>query len=274
MAKNELAVLNDFAIVSGYEGMSEEEIADLQDEMEDLDDERGIACRQVKVPSGGGKAFEVEGDDPEDPELMKEIRCVIVFTHRMNSYWPGNFEDNPDNRIPTCSSMDAKTGVNYETGEIRNCDTCPLNQYADDGSGKPCKNIRRVYFLMPGRPQIYLLSIPPTSIRDVNKQLARIMGSNKIPYTRLVVNFKLDAATNRNGVKYSKVVVERVGLLAPEQAKIVADMRRQLKEQYKNVAITSADYNAEEQPQAAPKTDADGFMEVPEGSPDDGLPFN
>ena len=87
MGKNELAVMKDFQIVTGFEGMDPDLIEELKEEMADLDEERGIACRQIKVPSGGGKAYEVEGDDPDDPEIMKEVQGVILFTHRMNSYW-------------------------------------------------------------------------------------------------------------------------------------------------------------------------------------------
>ena len=270
MGKNELAVMKDFQIVTGFEGMDPDLIEELKEEMADLDEERGIACRQIKVPSGGGKAYEVEGDDPDDPEIMKEVQGVILFTHRMNSYWSAAYGSGDNtNMPPTCSSMDAKTGVNLETGEVRNCDNCPMNQFVD--GGKPCKNMRRIYLLMSGRPDIYLLSVPPTSIKDVNKNLARIMGSNRIPYTRLVVTFKLDSATNKDGIKYSKVTVEKTGVLTDEQYKQTSAMRKQLKEKYTEVAITSNDYNVAAESEAG-VADAD-FVEVPQGSQED-LPFN
>ena len=40
--------------------------------------------------------------------------------------------------------------------------------------GKACKNMRRIYLLMDNDPNFYLLSVPPTSIKDVNKQLAKM----------------------------------------------------------------------------------------------------
>lgn len=49
-----LATLDNFQIVSRYDGIDPELLAELQDELEDLDPENGISCRQVKVPSGGG----------------------------------------------------------------------------------------------------------------------------------------------------------------------------------------------------------------------------
>ena len=38
--------------------------------------------------------------------------------------------------------------------------------------------MRRLYLLMDGEPNFYLLTVPPTSIRDVNKQLTNCL---KIP---------------------------------------------------------------------------------------------
>ena len=67
--KTALAVINDFQITTGLEGMDPELLAELQDEMEDLDEVRGISCRQIKIPSGGGKAYEVESDNPDDPDI-------------------------------------------------------------------------------------------------------------------------------------------------------------------------------------------------------------
>lgn len=139
MAKAELTTVENFKIVTGMEAMDEELRAELEDEMDDLDDDGGIDAKHIKIPSGGGKAFEVETDDPDDPEVMKEVTGVIIFTHRMNAYWAQKFgeagEDGNINKSPDCSSMDGKQGMSRETGEIRTCDTCPYNQFGSDGKG-------------------------------------------------------------------------------------------------------------------------------------------
>lgn len=248
---NEVAVMNKFEIVTGYEGMDEELMAELQDELEDLDEERGIAARQIKIPSGGGIAFEVESDDPDSPDSEKEIEAVLVFTHRINSYWEDQYGTS-ENKAPTCSSIDAKKGVVFETGETRDCENCPLNQYGSDGEGKACKNMRRMYLILSGRPGVYLLSVPPTSLRDVNKQLARLMGNSKTPYTHMVLRFKLTKDKNKGGIAYSRVNIEKAGMLPPECFAKTAAMRKELKEKYKEVSIT-----AEDIAQAKPAADAE-----------------
>lgn len=284
-----LATLDTFSIANRYEGMDPEMMAELQDEMSDLDPESGITCRKIKIPSGGGLAYEVQGEDETDADYMKEINAVIVFTHRVGGFWPGGYGDDEQNKIPVCSSMDGKTGLNIQTGEITSCENCPMNQFGSAidqkgmaAKGKACKNMRRLYMMMDGDPNFYLLTVPPTSIRDVNKQLAKIMAGG-VPYTGLVVRLTLEKTQNAAGVAYSKVVIGKSGLLPPAVSAVAKEMRRQIKEQYQSMAITADDYtSAPEQGaggitpppdfQEAP-ADADGFMNVPEMT-DEELPFN
>ena len=247
-----LATMDSFAIANRYEGIDPELLAELQDEMGDLDPESGITCRQIKVPSGGGIAYEVQGEEEGDADPMKEILGVIVFTHRLSGYWPGSFGSAKDakDKIPVCSSMDGKTAVWAETGEVRTCETCPYNQYGtgvdekgNPSKGKACKNMRRIYLLMDGDPNFYLLSVPPTSIKDVNKQLAKILASG-VPYTGMIVTLSLEKTKNNNGVAYSKVIIKKKGVLPAATAAQVQALRGQIKAQYQSMAITMDDYAA------------------------------
>lgn len=292
-----LATVDTFAIANRYEGIDPELLAELQDQMEDLDPESGITCRQIKVPSGGGLAFEVQGEDEGDAEPMKEIEAVILFTHRLNGYWPGAFgsSNNPEDKIPVCASMDGKTGMvqsGERSGEIINCETCPFNQYGsgvdENGNqkkGKACKNMRRLYLMLDGDPNFYLLTVPPTSIKDVNKQLAKILASGT-PYTGMVVGFTLEKTKNSNGTPYSKVLVKKKGLLSPAAAAQVIQFRNQIKAQYQSMAITLDDYTAAPDQQTGKPVDVypdaeeaaamDGVAPFEEAPPHDGgdLPFN
>ena len=248
-----LATMDTFKIANRYEGLDPELLAELQDQMEDLDPESGITCRQIKVPSAGGIAYEVQGEDEGDADPMKEVEGVILFTHRLNGYWPNTFgtSSNPEDKVPTCSSMDGKTGFNPGTGEVTSCESCPLNQYGTGGvdekgnqkKGKACKNMRRIYLMMDGDPNCYLLSVPPTSIKDVNKQLAKILASG-VPYTGMIVTLSLEKTKNNNGVAYSKVIIKKKGVLPAATAAQVQALRGQIKAQYQSMAITMDDYAA------------------------------
>ena len=56
-----LAVMNDFQIVSRYDGMTPEEREELQDQLEDLDQESGIACRKSKSPAAAARPTRSRG---------------------------------------------------------------------------------------------------------------------------------------------------------------------------------------------------------------------
>lgn len=244
-----LATLDSFQIANRYEGLDPELLAELKDELEDLDPESGIMCRQIKLPSGGALVYEVQGDDDGKPTYMDEILGVIIFTHRCSGFWPGAYGTGDDQaKIPACSSMDGKTGLWTDTGELRNCETCPMNQFGSatdqkgqQGRGKACKNMRRLYLMLDGDPNFYLLTVPPTSIKEVNRQLAKIMAGG-VPYTGLVVKLSLEKAKNAGGIEYSKVVISKAGPLPPAIATQAQAMRRQIKDQYQSMAITADDY--------------------------------
>lgn len=272
MAKMELATMDKFEITNPYDGMSEEDIAELKEAMEDLDPEKSIICKSIKIPNGSSNAFSIESEeDPEDSDPQKTFEGVIVFTHKANAYWDSAFGDGDDSKAPTCSAIDAKQGVVFETGELRSCDGCQFNEFGPDGTGKQCKNMRRLYLRLSGRPSLYLLTLPPTSMKDVNRQLATIMTTMKIPYSRLVMKFSLKKAESRQGIAYNKVVVEKAGMLPKNLWPVIDAMNKEIKSQYQSFQIT-ADEGAPVAA-AAPKVDADGFMPVENSLAEDQLPW-
>ena len=132
---------------------------------EELDGLGQIPFDTVKIPSGGGLAFELSGDDPDNPETVQSLTGVILHHHAVNSYWPGEFDGS--NNVPDCSSADGKQGLDIKTGEVRDCSTCPFNQFGSSskGNGKACKNGHRIYLLRSGEVLPVLISLPPTSLR-------------------------------------------------------------------------------------------------------------
>ncbi len=281
MAKtNEVATNDAFKLIPMYAGMDEELKAEIEDELDDFEDAGGIDCRRIKMPTGNSKAFEVEGDNPDDPDMMKELRVVILFTHKMNARWEGDYGG--ENRMPVCSSWDAKQGIAFDTGEVTNCDTCSYNEFKGNGQGKECKNTRRIYLMLDGKPYLYLLTVPPTSLNAVSKQLKRLITGGT-PLTRMVVAFRLESAKSKGGKDYAKITVEKAGDLSKEQGDMARQMREEIKKQYTTVAVDNDDYNVSDssnapgaagqqyQPENAPN---DGFMNIPDAIGDDELPFN
>lgn len=125
--------------------------------------------------------------------------------------------------------------------------------------------------MMDGDPNFYLLTVPPTSIKDVNKQLANILASGT-PYTGMLVSFTLEKTKNSAGIPYSKVMVKKSGLLPPNAATQVVQLRDQIKQQYRNMAVTLDDYTASADRGKTPDVYPDEFEEAPPHTDED-LPF-
>lgn len=41
---------------------------------------------KIRIPAGGGLSYEVPGDDPSSPDMVKEFSAVILYHHPINSY--------------------------------------------------------------------------------------------------------------------------------------------------------------------------------------------
>ena len=267
-AKNELAVVDNFDLQT-ISGDLAQAIA------EEMDGLGALPFDRVKIPSGGGLAFELPGEDDENPESATEIVGVILDHHPVNAYWREKFAGG--NEQPDCSSYDGKQGIERETGEIKDCASCPYNQFGSDDKGKACKNVHRVFILREGNPVPLVLSLPPTSLKYMRDYIAKRVILKGFRCWQAVTKITLKKEKNAAGIAYSRAVFTFVGKLSPEKAKEAEAMKDCVKQQYRQLDVEGADYNAtaggSQDGPAAPKTDEAGFMNIPDGIDED-LPFN
>ena len=137
--KNELMETNS----TGFLALQNFDLANvMSEEMDGL----STTFERIKIPSGGGIMFEIPGENPDEPETVKEFSAVILYQHSLNAYYKSEYQggSNP----PDCGSYDGHNGEGNPGG---NCDVCPLNQYGSGKNGaKACKNRRRLYLLREG----------------------------------------------------------------------------------------------------------------------------
>ena len=223
-----LAVIENFELpaVSGNMG------AALAEEMDGLT----LTFPRVKIPSGGGLAFEVPGDDPENPDTEKEIVGVIVDHHPVNAYWADKYAG--ANNPPDCASIDGKVGVDLD-GNRKPCNSCPMNEWgtAEDGRGKACKNMHRVYILREGEMLPLLLTLPPTSLKNLSDYIALRVVSKGMRSYGVVTKVSLKKAQNAGGISYSQAVFALAGKLAPAQVTAMADYSLGIKSMTRSIAI-------------------------------------
>ena len=92
-----------------------------------------VTFDRIKVPSGGGLAFEVPSDDPDSPDMVKEVKAVILYHHPVNSYYKEKYTGG--NEAPDCGSIDGHTGVELDGGEVKLCRDCPFNKFGSGENG-------------------------------------------------------------------------------------------------------------------------------------------
>lgn len=234
--KTEAAAL---AVIENFElpVLSDDMAAAMAEELDGLQ----LSFPRVKIPSGGGLAFEVPGDDPENPDTEKEIVGVIVDHHPVNAYWADKYAG--ANNPPDCSSMDGKVGMDQD-GNRKPCNSCPMNEWgtAEDGRGKACKNMHRVYILREGEMLPLLLTLPPTSLKNLSDYIALRVVSKGMRSYGVVTKVSLKKAQNAGGINYSQAVFALAGKLAPAQVSAMADYSLGIKSITRSVAIGDEEF--------------------------------
>jgi len=238
-SENALAIINNINLPA----LNDELGQAIEEELDGLN----IEFDRVKIPSGGGLAFEVPGDDPDTPDMVKEIIGVIVDHHPVNAFWSDKYSG--QNNPPDCSSMDGKRGVDQD-GNEKPCNSCPYNQWGSDpdgNGGKACKNMHRVYTLREGEMFPLLLTLPPTSLKNLSNYLAkRVVGKGRRSY-EVLTKVSLKKATSRGGITYSQASFALTGVLSKEEAAKMAEYAAGIKPITRKLEIQGDEYISSEE---------------------------
>lgn len=229
-------------------GMTPEVVEAMMEEMQGVD----LKFDRIKIPSGGGLAFELPNeDDPEDPLMEKAVQGVVLVHHPINAFWAKKYsgEKNP----PDCSSMDSRIGIESETGRQLACATCPRNQYGsappdengNKSNGKACKNMRRVYLLREGYMFPFLLTLPPTSLQDFNEYISKRIVTKGYRSFDVLSTVTLKKDKNKGGIEYSKAVWQKPTPLDPDIKKKAKAYAEQIKPLTQTIAIGVDEYQSE-----------------------------
>ena len=182
---------------------------------------------RIKIPAGGGLAYEVPGEDPDSPDSVKEFKAVILYHHPINCYYEEEYTGG--NNPPDCGSMDGKVGIEAETGIVKSCADCEFNKFGSaKNGGKACKQKRRIYLLREGEALPTILSLPTGSLGEFSKYVMRLLSKGK-KTNGVVTKFTLKKAQNSGGINYSQAVFAVDRELTTEELKNVIPMSDQVK---------------------------------------------
>lgn len=205
----EIAVNEGFAVLANQNILNEA----LADDCQGLE----FSFDRVKLPAGGGTAFEIPSAEGKDSEMAKDITGVIVYNHPAYAYYHDKYTGG--NNPPDCGSFDGVNGIENPGG---NCQNCPYNKFGSgDGQSKLCKNKRMLYILREGELFPITISLPTGSLKSftnyVKSQLSRGRKLNQV-----VTKITLKKATNASGIAFSQAAFGFVRMLSAEERAAVA----------------------------------------------------
>lgn len=187
----ELAIVEEFNVpeVSG----------NLREIIEEEMDGLSLSFDRVKVPSGGGLAFEIPTEDG-DSDVQKELIGIIVGHGPENVYYATAYTGG--NEAPDCVAIDGKVGVGSPGG---NCSSCPFNEWESDeeGMGKACQNRHKIFLLQDGELFPLMLALPPTSVKNFSDFIKRNVMKGRRSH-EFITKIGLVKDKSRGGIEYSK----------------------------------------------------------------------
>ena len=220
-----MAKKNEIAIQKSSYLMENTEIFDsIAEEMEGMTP----TFNRIKIPAGGGIAYEVPSDEDDGPDLVKEFSAVILVQHPINTFYRDKYDGS--NNPPDCGSVDGKWGIDIETGEKIDCSKCTYSQFksAEDGKGKACKQKRRLYLLREGDLFPTIMTLPTGSLGEFNRYIMQLLNKGK-KSNCVMTRFKLQKAQNKGGIAYSQAIFSIKRDLTAEELVYIRTRSEQVK---------------------------------------------
>lgn len=194
---------------------------------------------KIKVPAGGGSAWEVP--TLKGPEPMKVIEGIVLHFKDVRAYWQSK---GTGNNPPDCSSSDGLTGIGNPGGD---CHKCPLSQFGsgvdEKGNatkGQACKSMRMFLFLRQDDMIPMIVSLPPTSIQNAKKFFLRLVA-NGYPYYAVTTQLRLEQAKNAGGTAYSVATLAMGRVLEPDELEKVQLIGQAMRELFARATVVEAD---------------------------------
>jgi hypothetical protein len=194
-----------------------------------------IKLARVKVPAGGGILFESPTENPDEPEMVKELLGVIVYSNPTNAYYKQKYTGG--NAAPDCASRDGETGILAETGEVRRCARCELGKFKmrEDGiKACLCKQKRRLFLWREGEAFPIIFTVPVASVKYFDAYASGLSQFGGRKPSHVVTKIALKKATNQNGIVFSEVRFNKERNLEPTELQAAAQMREQVVELISN----------------------------------------
>lgn len=209
---------------------------------------------RIRIPAGGGMAWEVPTLEGEGGDITKEIVGVIIAHKFARVFWEQSIDEAGGGNPADCSSTNGRSGVPLDFAAAKAggysgvCKECPKAEFgsADKGRGQACSQRKQLFIITPDDLLPIVVNLPPTSIRETSAYLRRLASRGKM-FHSVVTRLTLRKDQNQDSIEYSRVVVTQAADLSPEQAeffaKVAVSIRGQLDQ---TLMVDAADVRADD----------------------------
>jgi len=199
----------------------------------------------IRILHAGAMLFEIQDDLTGKPRHVEQFEGVMLDHQRVNAWWEEAYARS-GGRHPDCWSLDAKrpdaTGAKVQH---ERCATCPQNRYGSKGRAKACKNMRRLLVKLDNNLLPYILTVPPTSLKELDRYLTALTNV-RIPASAALTLFTLTAAKNDDGIAYSRLIpVFRDTMSVEEWAHTILPSKQQFQDFFRQQSIEADEYFGE-----------------------------
>lgn len=204
--------------------------AQLQQEVEAIR-KRISAPTGDRIKTNGSKSF-ITPDGMEGTELS----VVIVDFVSVNHYYDSPYDrDTPG--APACFAIGPEPSIliaspNSPSKQAESCAVCAQNQFgsASNGKGKACRNTRLLALVAAGEEAtvggdeqpIWLLSVPPTSLKSFDAYVGQLAGKFKVPPIGVVTSVTMDASIQFTNLKFGMTRA-----LSPKELQMYMERRQE-----------------------------------------------
>jgi len=158
--------------VAEIDAQIRQEAAALKDTLSVSGNKLSLKDKQFKLPDG--------------TILNGPLDIIVVDWSSQNQYYAGAYDAN-NISSPDCFAIgkDPKTLVpdaSISAPQNGACEGCPMDAWGSgQGNGKACKNTRQVIIRLPSRPELFTLSLPPTSLKAFDEAMKSIIATDAQP---------------------------------------------------------------------------------------------
>jgi hypothetical protein len=241
MPENNLIVRPDDDLSPDYPILHRDTMQEMLSIFQDNIGDGSISTRElprIKCPTGGGTTWHFETPDGE--ESARELEGLILAWRKGRVFWK---TPEPSNKPPDCVSLDGFFGKGDPGGKCADCKYAQFGSSLKGGRGQACKQIRQMLIVRPGEVLPYLLSVPPTSLRNASQYFLMLVG-RQIPFWGITTKIKLEKVQNE-GVPYSRMIFYTGRRLSPQEAAIVKPYHVQMKQVLSPLTIDANDYSTD-----------------------------